>query len=69
MGVKDKYTVSSIDSYLCKDWLLYKHYAKRIPSIEYSFGLYDGSILVGVCTFGCPPDRDWETILTQIRIY
>jgi hypothetical protein len=35
-------------------WLLRKHYAKRIPSISYAFGLYDGVELVGVCTYGTP---------------
>lgn len=70
MGVKDKYTISSIDSYLCKDWLLYKHYAKRIPSIEYSFGVYNGQVLVGVCTFGCPPRvmNNAESIFKTYRV-
>lgn len=36
------------------EWLLKKHYAHRIPSISYAFGLYDGGILKGVCTFGTP---------------
>ena len=31
------------------------HYAKRIPSISYAFGLYKGSHLVGVVTYGSPP--------------
>jgi len=35
-------------------WLLQKHYAKRIPQIMYAFGLYEESILVGICTFGIP---------------
>lgn len=70
MGVKNKYHVSSIDSYLCKDWLLYKHYAKRVPSIEYSFGIYDGEILVGICTFGCPPRvmNNAECIFNTYRV-
>lgn len=56
MSIKDKYEVKSIDSFLCKDWLLNKHYAKRMCSILYSFGLYDKNlILQGVCTFGMPP--------------
>lgn len=55
MSIKDKYCVLSIKSYLCKEWLLYKHYAKRMPNIEYSFGLYDNKILKGVITFGQPP--------------
>jgi hypothetical protein len=57
MSIKDKYSVKSIDSYLTHDWLLHKHYAKRIPSISYSFGLYNDNILIGICTFGSPPSR------------
>lgn len=38
----------------CKEWLLKKHYAHRIPSISYSFGLFEKGILKGVCTFGTP---------------
>lgn len=50
------FTVKSIDSYECKDWLLNKHYAKRLCSISYSFGLFNkDNILQGVCTFGMPP--------------
>jgi len=41
MSIKDKYTVRSIDSEQCKEWLLYKHYAHRIPPIEFSFGLWN----------------------------
>jgi hypothetical protein len=52
--MKDKYKVISINSYLCYDWLLYKHYAKRIPSISYSFGLYNDNLLVGILTIGKP---------------
>ena len=55
MSIKDKYTVKSIKSFECKEWLLYKHYAARIPSITYSFGLYEKNKLVGVCTYGLPP--------------
>lgn len=46
--------VKSIDSFETYDWLLNKHYAKRIPSISYAFGLYIDNVLVGVCTFGKP---------------
>lgn len=54
MGVKDKYKVASIDSYQCREWVLYKHYAKRLPPIEYSFGLFLGITLCGVVTYGTP---------------
>ena len=53
MSIKEKYVVKSIAKHLCKEWLLHKHYAKRIPSISYSFGLFDKN-LVGVMTIGKP---------------
>ena len=56
MSIKQKYKVKSIEKYLCKEWLLHKHYAKRIPSISYAFGLFDTD-LVGICTLGSPPSR------------
>jgi hypothetical protein len=46
--------VLPIQSYEAEPWLLHKHYAKRIPSISYAFGLYEGEQLVGVCTYGTP---------------
>jgi hypothetical protein len=55
MSIKEKYTVKSIDNFQCKEWLLYKHYAKRIPSISYAFGLHnENNILQGVVTYGRP---------------
>jgi hypothetical protein len=54
MGVKDIYSVKSIDSYLTYDWLINKHYAKRIPSISYAFGLFKNNLLNGVLTIGKP---------------
>lgn len=53
--IKKNYKIKSIKKELCKEWLLYKHYAKRIPNIMYSFGLFNENILVGVMTFGMPP--------------
>jgi hypothetical protein len=46
--------VIPIQNYEVEPWLLQKHYAKRIPSISYAFGLYDNSSLVGVVTYGTP---------------
>jgi len=49
------YTVKQIPNNHTKEWLLKKHYAKRIPSISYAFGLFDKeNVLQGVCTFGKP---------------
>tara|TARA_R100001440_G_scaffold7522_2_gene14720 strand:+ start:656 stop:1309 length:654 start_codon:yes stop_codon:yes gene_type:complete len=56
MSIKEKYKVKSISKHLCKEWLLHKHYAKRIPSISYAFGLFDKD-LIGICTLGSPPSR------------
>ena len=53
--ITEEYKVKSIKTELCKEWLLYKHYAKRIPSISYAFGLFEGEILQGVLTIGKPP--------------
>jgi len=54
MKLNDKYVVKSIDNEQCKEWLIHKHYLKRMTSISYAFGLYakEGNILNGVCTFG-----------------
>ena len=48
------FTVDRIPFSECKEWLLYKHYAHRIPSISYAFGLFENGILKGICTFGIP---------------
>jgi hypothetical protein len=55
MAIKEKYSVKSIDNFVCKDWLLHKHYAKRIPSISYAFGLFnENNILNGIVCYGRP---------------
>jgi hypothetical protein len=55
MSIKDSYSVKPIKPFETHEWLLKKHYARRIPSISYAFGLYDSDgILQGVCTFGKP---------------
>ena len=35
-------------------WLLLRHYASRIPSISFAFGLVIDHDLQGICTFGVP---------------
>lgn len=37
-----------------KSWILTKHYAHRMPSISYSYGLFYNNKLVGVLTVGKP---------------
>ena len=36
--------------------ILKVHYARKIPSIMYSFGLFHGGSMIGICTFGMPPN-------------
>lgn len=55
MSIKNKYDVKSIDKKQTTEWLLHKHYAKRIPPIEYSFGLFYSNELIGIITYGTPP--------------
>ena len=31
-----------------------KHYARRMPQISHSFGLFENKLLVGICAFGVP---------------
>jgi hypothetical protein len=52
--IKETYKVKSIKKELCKEWVLYKHYAKRIPPISYSFGLFNNNIMEGILTVGKP---------------
>lgn len=47
--------VQQIKSEQTYEWLLKRHYAKRIPHITYSFGLFDNKDLIGVITYGSPP--------------
>ena len=54
MSIKGKYKVRSIDTAQVKEWCLYKHYAKKIPSvIQYTFGCFDAdNLMIGVAVFG-----------------
>jgi len=47
-------TVLPIKHFEAEPWIMRKHYAKRMPSISYAFGLYEENVLVGVCTYGMP---------------
>jgi hypothetical protein len=54
MTIKERYKIKSINSSETYEWLLKKHYARRIPMISYAFGLYESSILIGIMTIGKP---------------
>jgi len=55
--INEEYDVRIIPHKECYPFLLKIHYAKRIPNICHSFGLFDKqtNILIGVITFGLPP--------------
>ena len=55
MKIPELFSVKPIQFQDIRQWLLRKHYAHRIPSISYSFGLFDvKGALQAVCSFGRP---------------
>ena len=52
--MKNLFKVISINNHEAHQSFLKKHYAKRIPSVSYAFGLYKDNFLCGVCSFGRP---------------
>lgn len=58
MNITETYQVRPVEYDDCKEWLLHKHYAHRIPCISYAFGLYNEELrMVGCCTYGLPANR------------
>jgi hypothetical protein len=49
------YEIRQIEAKQAHWWALNIHYAKRIPSISYAYGLIRDGELVGVVTYGTPP--------------
>ena len=54
---KKEWSVTKIDRSETVSWIKGRHYAKRMPSITYAFGLFKNGIINGVCTFGTPPSH------------
>jgi hypothetical protein len=48
-------------------WCLEKHYARRVPSITYAFGLFVDDCLEGIVTFGTPPSSTLLNGVAGIR--
>jgi hypothetical protein len=48
------YSVDLINYDDCIEWFLKKHYARRIPPVNFAFGLFEKNDLVGVCSYGVP---------------
>lgn len=47
-------TVEPIPSAEARPWIMHKHYARRMPCVQYAFGLFDDDMLRGVVTYGTP---------------
>ncbi len=61
-SIKNKYVVLPIKKEETYDWLLRKHYAKKIPSMMYSFGLYKDKQLVGCICYGLGANKENNNI-------
>jgi len=70
------YEVKPIPAKDTYDFLLCIHYAHRIPSITWAFGLFEDGALVGACTFGTPPSHtllsgvagaEYKTIVKELN--
>lgn len=46
--------VEAVPPWATKPFLLHIHYARRMPNIIYSFGLFKDAEMIGVCTYGMP---------------
>lgn len=46
------YIVEPISYHEAKPWIIKKHYAKRMPAVQHSFGLFNGGYLEGVIAYG-----------------
>lgn len=53
--------ISEIPAALTYDLLLNVHYAKRIPSISFAFGLFEDGEMVGITTYGTPAGSTQRT--------
>ena len=52
--IENNFEVKKIQSRDTRDFILNKHYAKRMPSISYAYGLFVNGNLEGVLTIGKP---------------
>jgi hypothetical protein len=53
--------VERIPNAMTHDFILNRHYARRLPSISYAFGLFSDGQLEGICTYGTPSSSPLRT--------
>ena len=51
---KNDMKVEQIPMKEARPWILKKHYARRMPCVQYAFGLFDSGVLCGVVSYGQP---------------
>ena len=61
--MKENYEIRALPYEQAVPWFLYKHYARRVPSITWAFGLYREKVLLGVVSYGTPAS---STLLTGV---
>ena len=50
----NKYNIQKISYEDTKPFILNIHYAKRMPSISYAYGLFESNNLIGIVSYGSP---------------
>lgn len=63
------YEVKPIDYQDCKEWFMKKHYAHRMPPVEFCFGLYQQQNLCGVCSYGTPVSSTLRNCIKGYKLY
>ena len=53
--------VEQVPNAMTHDFILNRHYARRLPSISYAYGLFHDGELEGICTFGTPSSSPLRT--------
>lgn len=56
----DNYKVIKLQNHEAHKWLLEKHYARRLCSMSYVYGVTNSDKILGVCTFGFPPNNSYN---------
>ena len=51
-----------------KEWIINKHYAKRMAPITYLYGLIKNGEIIGICSFGTPASNAIRSIYTDYKV-
>ena len=62
------YKVEIIQKEKGKEWILNKHYAKRMPPITFLYGLISNNIIIGICSFGTPASNAIRSVYSDYNL-